>query len=114
MADNIFDRIRERAYQIWESLGQPHGSHDDHWLQAEREVLGKDTAAPDSFSGEAAGQAATRAYDRDVKKFSESGRVDAQVKEAERALDGPERAELKRAELKRAEEAGKRRGKNAA
>jgi hypothetical protein len=109
MADNIFDRIRQRAYQIWESLGHPQGSHDDHWLQAEREILGKDAAAPDSFSHEAAGQDAARAYDRDVKKFSESGRVDAKVMEAERALDGPEREELKRAE-----EAGKRRGKSAA
>ena len=109
MADNIFDRIRERAYQIWESLGHPHGDHDDHWLQAEREILGKDTASPDSFAHEAAGREATRAYDRDVKKFSESGQVDAKVKEAERALDGPERDELRRAE-----EAGKRRGKTAA
>jgi hypothetical protein len=109
MADNVFERIRERAYQIWESLGRPHGNHDDHWLQAEREILGKDTASSDSFSHEAAGQDATRAYDRDAKRFSESGRVDAQVKEAERALDGPERDELRRAE-----EAGKRRGKNAA
>jgi Protein of unknown function (DUF2934) len=103
MAYNIFDRIRERAYQIWESLGHPHGSHDDHWLQAEREVLGKDAATPSS-SNEAAGQDATRAYDRDVKKFSESGQVDAKGKEAERALEGPEREELKRAE-----DAGKRR-----
>ncbi|HXN85072.1 MAG TPA: DUF2934 domain-containing protein [Candidatus Binataceae bacterium] len=109
MADNIFDRIRERAYQIWESLGHPQGDHDDHWLQAEREILGKDAAPPDSFSHEAAGRDAARDYDRDVKKFSESGQVDAKVKEAERALDGPEREELRRAE-----EAGKRRSKNAA
>jgi len=104
MADNIFDRIRERAYQIWESLGQPHGRHDDHWLQAEREILGKDAAEPGSFLNEAAGQEATRAYDRNVKKFSDSGQVDNKMKEAERALEGPEREELKRAE-----EAGKRR-----
>jgi hypothetical protein len=89
MADNIFDRIRERAYQIWESLGQPHGSHADHWLQAEREILGKDAARPNSFSNEAAGQDATRAYDRDVKKFSESGQVDAKLKSAEDAGQAP-------------------------
>ena len=79
MADNIFDRIRERAYQIWESLGHPHDRHDDHWLQAEREILGKDAAEPGSFSNEAAGQEATRAYDRDVKKFSDSGQVDNKI-----------------------------------
>jgi hypothetical protein len=30
--------IRERAYQIWEDSGCPHGFDHQHWLQAEREV----------------------------------------------------------------------------
>jgi hypothetical protein len=69
-----------------------------------------DQAAPrESFNGEAAGREATRAYDNHAKKFSESGQVTEKVKEAEAALDGPEREELKRAE-----EVGKRRARNAA
>ena len=32
------DRIRERAYQIWESEGQPWGQHERHWYQAEEEL----------------------------------------------------------------------------
>ena len=31
-------RIRERAYELWEREGRPHGRHMDHWTQAEREV----------------------------------------------------------------------------
>lgn len=32
------DRIRRRAYQIWEEQGWPHGRAHEHWLQAEREI----------------------------------------------------------------------------
>lgn len=32
--------VRRRAYELWEAEGQPEGSHDRHWLQAERELRG--------------------------------------------------------------------------
>ena len=32
------ERIRERAYQIWLSEGQPLGHDADHWLRAKRQV----------------------------------------------------------------------------
>lgn len=32
------DRIRERAYALWEAEGRPDGRDLDVWLQAEREV----------------------------------------------------------------------------
>ena len=108
MADDLIERIRIRAYEIWEgSAGE--GSPEEHWLQAEREILGNGAAPKDKFSGEAAGRDATRTYDSNVKKFGESGRVGEKVKEAEQALDGPERDELTRAE-----EIGKRRARGAA
>ena len=31
-------RIRERAYELWEREGCPQGRHVDHWVQAERET----------------------------------------------------------------------------
>jgi hypothetical protein len=34
-------RIRERAYELWEREGRPHGRHVDHWVQAERESGGE-------------------------------------------------------------------------
>lgn len=108
MASDFIERIRERAYQIWEGNGR-EGSPEEHWLQAEREVLGSEAAPADSFSGEAAGREATRTYDSNVKKFGESSRVAEKVREAKEALDGPGGEDLKRAE-----EVGKRRAKGAA
>ena len=31
-------RIRQRAYEIWEDLGRPDGDAHQHWLTAEREL----------------------------------------------------------------------------
>lgn len=39
-------RIRARAYELWEQDGCPEGREQDHWLRAEREVVG--TEAPNS------------------------------------------------------------------
>jgi hypothetical protein len=33
------DRIRERAYAIWEAEGRPLGRDFDHWERAMRELL---------------------------------------------------------------------------
>ncbi|RVJ40003.1 DUF2934 domain-containing protein [Sinorhizobium meliloti] len=32
------DRIRARAYEIWEREGRPDGGHERHWHQAEKEL----------------------------------------------------------------------------
>ena len=36
---DVSQRIRDRAYQIWLQSGQPHGTADVDWLQAEAEIL---------------------------------------------------------------------------
>jgi hypothetical protein len=33
------ERIRERARRLWEEEGQPEGRADDHWREAERQVM---------------------------------------------------------------------------
>ncbi|TPM34197.1 DUF2934 domain-containing protein [Mesorhizobium sp. B2-3-4] len=38
MNDNRDDRIRDRAYDIWQREGGHHGDHDRHWRQAEMEI----------------------------------------------------------------------------
>jgi hypothetical protein len=35
-------RIRERAYQIWEEAGRPEGKAAEHWRQAEAEVAAQE------------------------------------------------------------------------
>ena len=31
-------RVEQRAYEIWEREGRPHGKHDEHWHRAAEEV----------------------------------------------------------------------------
>ena len=42
MAEIDEDRIRQRAYQIWERKGQPDGEHEQHWAEAIGELMGED------------------------------------------------------------------------
>jgi hypothetical protein len=45
------ERIRQRAYHIWEREGRPEGRHEQHWAQASREIAaegGTSTAPGDS------------------------------------------------------------------
>ena len=87
MANDLIERVRARAYEIWEANGRV-GNPEEHWLLAEREVLGSESAPRDSFAGEAAGRNPARTYDNNVKKFGESGRVAEKVREAKEALEG--------------------------
>ena len=38
--DTLDDKIRKRAYELWQQAGQT-GDPEDHWLQAERELAGR-------------------------------------------------------------------------
>ncbi len=33
------EEIASRAYKIWQQQGCPHGCEEEHWRQAEREIL---------------------------------------------------------------------------
>jgi len=44
MQSNLQNRIRERAYEIWNAGGRLHGQAEQHWLAAEREVLATSSA----------------------------------------------------------------------
>ena len=65
MATGQEDKIRQRAFEIWESEGHT-GSAEDHWYRAERELLEREPGrsgatlqdAPPAAAAEA-GSAAT-------------------------------------------------------
>ena len=38
MIDRDDDRVRDRAYALWENAGSPEGQDWDFWHQAEREL----------------------------------------------------------------------------
>jgi hypothetical protein len=37
----IQEKIAIRAYELWQEAGCVHGNDEAHWLQAEREILGR-------------------------------------------------------------------------
>lgn len=52
------DRIRERAYQIWEREGRMQGDPERHWLQAEAEI-DREAALPLTAGDAAPGEIAS-------------------------------------------------------
>ncbi len=42
--DDLERRIQQRAYELWENEGRPHGREQDHWQQAEREITGRNAS----------------------------------------------------------------------
>ncbi len=47
-------RIRQRAYEIWQREGRPHGRDAEHWQQAEAEIMAEAAVAADRDSDRAA------------------------------------------------------------
>ena len=37
--------VSERAYEIWENDGRPHGRHEDHWHTAEQQIRDRSTSS---------------------------------------------------------------------
>src|SRR5215469_7407622 len=88
------ERIRRRAYEIWEREGRPESRDQDHWLKAEAELA---AAGPQGNEGEGSRTAAL-AYDHSQTEFAEQADVTGLAEAAAAALDGPEGAELREAE----------------
>lgn len=40
-SETPLDRVRERAYRIWEEEGRPEGMALQHWLRAKQEIIGR-------------------------------------------------------------------------
>ena len=36
------EKIRDRAYQLWDRAGQPEGREQEFWFEAEREMADED------------------------------------------------------------------------
>ena len=48
-------RVRDRAYALWEDAGGEHGFHADHWSEAERQINEEDGGTATEVTGRAAG-----------------------------------------------------------
>ncbi|MBV9813089.1 MAG: DUF2934 domain-containing protein [Acetobacteraceae bacterium] len=40
------ERVRERAYYLWEDAGRPHGAPDEFWHRAQAALAAEDVARP--------------------------------------------------------------------
>ena len=58
MEQNLSDRIRERAYEIWVASGSPEGEAERHWLTAEKEILATLALVPNASAKRRTGRVA--------------------------------------------------------
>ncbi|WP_104840265.1 DUF2934 domain-containing protein [Sinorhizobium fredii] len=42
--EELEDRIRRRAHEIWEREGRTYGNHEGHWLRATKEIEDEEQA----------------------------------------------------------------------
>ena len=54
MNEDREDRIKQRAYELWQREGSPDGRTLGHWLQAEREVQQSDSVMEEDSPNAAA------------------------------------------------------------
>jgi hypothetical protein len=47
-ADEMQDRVRQRAYELWEQHGRSEGHEAEFWHQAERELKGEASSSDTS------------------------------------------------------------------
>jgi hypothetical protein len=105
--DEYTERVRSKAYEIWEHEGKPDGRALEHWLEAERQVLGQtgdDDQQDSKGSGPSANEGegnrtAARQYNEAQQPFVRSGKVEKKAREAQKAIEGEEGKELREAEL---------------
>lgn len=48
-------RVRERAYRLWERAGSPEGKSEEFWLQAEAEISGEEKDLDEEIKRESEG-----------------------------------------------------------
>ncbi|GGH18345.1 hypothetical protein GCM10007036_20440 [Alsobacter metallidurans] len=60
MDEELKQRIRVRAHEIWMNEGRPHGRDQDHWDQAFRELSASGGAAAEAVETQASAGAAAK------------------------------------------------------
>ncbi|QGZ66545.1 DUF2934 domain-containing protein [Paraburkholderia acidisoli] len=71
MNDEREERIRRRAYQLWQDDGAPDGKSDEYWSRAEKQVAAEYDAESDS-GGVASDQSGKRRVVGDPLQESDS------------------------------------------
>jgi hypothetical protein len=108
-------RIRDRAHALWEADGQPHGTPDEYWYRARRELLDEGETNPGSLDDQLANTfpasdplSATQPHGAEVawpeeakKKKAPAKKAAAPAKKTETEAAKPEAAPKPRARRKK-------------
>ena len=78
------DQIRQRAYQIWEREGRPHGDDLKHWMQAFQEIA--ENAQPSTLKPARATKMTTSSPDA---KTATTGKIKKEKSSASAAPSQP-------------------------
>ena len=46
MTESVYERVKKRAYELWEEEGRPWGRDMIHWERAHQEIAAGNEAAP--------------------------------------------------------------------
>lgn len=46
MTESVYERVKKRAYELWEEEGRPWGRDMIHWERAHQEIAAGSEAAP--------------------------------------------------------------------
>ena len=88
------EKIRQRAYELWESEGRKEWGAEDYWLRAEQEL---ERLGPQVNEGEG-NRSAAQIFDRNQTAFAREADVAGHSAAARKALEGAEGNELRKAE----------------
>ena len=47
---SVHDQVARRAHELWEQDGRPQGRHEQHWLEAERQLRGTSAEEQDALA----------------------------------------------------------------
>jgi len=75
------EKIRQRAYEIWEREGRPHGHEAEHWEKATREI--ETNEGKDGLNGDIPSTGSASAGTMDTAEENVAGRRTRAAKRAE-------------------------------
>lgn len=105
MSTELEERIRRRAYELWEREGFPHGKDEAHWHQAALEIEDEDRKAagkPSPKGGKAGQSDAMKAAEAAAREHGFS--LD-EIAKAEKAKPAPKKRAASKTTTKPAESA---------
>lgn len=79
------ERIRQRAYEIWQTEGAPEGCADRHWQQAQQELAGSEAGGSMQQTEQETGQ-------REPQSQAQMDQIDGQS--YPRSTEDPQHAKL--------------------